>query len=111
MKKLAFITASLVMSTAAMATTTSLVGDADFRTEGFNTKEQAYEAGFKMVNDLKSTPSTDLVYKLRVNENNLLRNSIEVQDTQVTVEEFAENSGSIMYRAVIDVDYSYKERS
>ncbi|MFC5076289.1 hypothetical protein VTH8203_01049 [Vibrio thalassae] len=111
MKKLAFITASLIMSSAAMAATTSMVGDTDFRTEGFNTKEQAYEAGFKMVNDLKSTPSTDLVYKLRVNENDLLRNSIEVQDAQVIIEEFADNSSNIMYRAVIDVDYSYKKRS
>ncbi|MGF1750898.1 MULTISPECIES: DUF3316 domain-containing protein [Vibrio] len=111
MNKLALITASLVLSSTAMATTTSLVGDVDLHSEGFSTKQQAYDAGFQMVNDLKAMPSTDLVYKLRVHEGDLLRNSVQVDDAQVTVQEYAENRGEIKYRAIIDVEYSYKERS
>ncbi|MFA0088524.1 hypothetical protein BCU70_16920 [Vibrio sp. 10N.286.49.C2] len=111
MKKLTLITASLLLSSAAMATTTSLVGDIDLHSDGFSSKQQAYDAGFQIVEDLKAMPSTDLVYKLRVHEGDLLRNSVKVDDAQITVQEFAENRGEIKYRAVVDVEYSYKERS
>jgi hypothetical protein len=54
---------------------------------------------------------SQLLYKLPTYASNRVRD-IAIDDTQVSVEEFAVTRGEIQYRAVVDVDYHFdaKER-
>lgn len=109
MKKI-IVLASLLMSASVFASTSTIQADRTFSTDNYATKEQAYQAGFDLVNDFKQMPQNELKYKLITGSRNVIHNSLEVNDANVSVEEVGNANGQIQYHAVVDVDYQYKYR-
>ena len=52
-------------------------------------------------------PHGELAHELKLNGHDTEFNSIELNNTEIVVQEFAEKQGVIKYRAVVDVNYQY----
>lgn len=110
MKKLIVLTAVLTLSSTAFAATVTSRADSKIKTQGYETQQQAFDAGFKVMDEINSMSSRELNNKLNVLESQLLTNSLKVTSVEVTTQAFANNSHKIEYRAIVDVDYQYKHR-
>lgn len=106
MKKLAILAATVLMSATAFAGNQTSYNNASKVTEDFETKAEAYEAGFNYVDTLAGASYSELRFQLSPPPNKTI-SSISVDDTQVTVEEFAKSRGEIAYRAVVNIDYHF----
>ncbi|WED23855.1 DUF3316 domain-containing protein [Vibrio sp. JC009] len=105
MKKLSVLTAALILSASAMAATETVYNHSVLKTDGFATKQEAYNSGFDVADDLKAMSNHELKKNLSVFETSAKR--VTIDDTVVTVEEFAEGRDAIQYRANVDVNYHY----
>ncbi|MCW8333303.1 DUF3316 domain-containing protein [Vibrio paucivorans] len=110
MKKAILLASALVISSTAFAGVNSKSSETTVKTDAFATQEQAYNAGYDLMDEYKAMPSHQLRAKLPINENSVKTSSVEVTDGKVTVEEFSPARGEIQYRAVVEVDYQYKYR-
>lgn len=109
MKKIILL-ASVIMSTSVFAATSTLQSDRTFSTDGYATKQQAYQAGFELMDEFKQMSQTELKNKLALGPDNVINQSLIVTDMNVAVEEFGNRQGKIEYKAILDVDYQYQHR-
>ncbi|MDN2663214.1 DUF3316 domain-containing protein [Psychromonas sp. 14N.309.X.WAT.B.A12] len=106
MKKLTTLAAALLISTGALASTQVVHSEKNFNTDAFADKAQAYEAGFAYVDNLENLSDAQLRQKLLIITQSPA-NNIEIDNSKVSVQEFAQQRGEIVYRAVVDVDYHF----
>ncbi|KHT51580.1 DUF3316 domain-containing protein [Vibrio sinaloensis] len=109
MKKIILL-ASLVLSTSVFAATSTVQSERTFTTDSYASKEQAYQAGFGLVEEFKQMSQNELENKLVTGPNDAIYQSIIVNDMNVAVKEFGTIDGKIEYKAVVDIDYQYKHR-
>ncbi|MFX3895588.1 DUF3316 domain-containing protein, partial [Streptococcus suis] len=69
-------------------------------------RAEAYNAGFDLSDSVKAMDQFQLRFNLPVQSYTLVKN-INVGQSEVTVEEFANSNGDIQYRAIVDVDYQF----
>ncbi|WED23857.1 DUF3316 domain-containing protein [Vibrio sp. JC009] len=105
MKKLTVLATALVLSGSALAATDTIYNHSVLKTDGFATKQAAYNSGFDVADSLESMTSHELKNNLSVFETSAKR--VTVDDAVVTVEEFAAGRGDIQYRANVEVSYHY----
>jgi len=103
---IATITASLLLSTASFAGTVTQESNADLATPTYQSKAEAYDAGFKMIENLKSLSSKELVKTLPFYGETSV-SDVTIKGTQVTVTEFAKTPNEINYKAIVNVDYNF----
>lgn len=107
MKKLLTITAaSLLLSSAAFASDVIMDNTAHFTTDSYQTKTEAFNAGFDITDNLTSITQTELLKKLPHFGDELVHD-IAIDDTNVTIEEYATSRDHISFRAIVNVDYHY----
>jgi len=106
MKKLATLAAALLISTSAFATKQVIHSQKDFNTDTFSNKAQAYDAGFAYVDNLSNLSDSELRQRLLI-VSQTPASKIEIDDTKVSVQEFAQQRGEIVYQAVVNLDYHY----
>jgi len=111
MKNAIVIATSLLLSTTAFAATHNQTGFTHIDKEGYQTREQAYSAGFDVVDTLNQMTSREQAFKLGLMQVDLVNNSVGVDEMEVVVEEYAPQRGQIAYRARVNIDYHYTERS
>lgn len=109
MKKLIAFAAATLLTSSVIAGTHTVYDHNNLHTGSFASKSEAYEAGFDIAEQVSGMSQSQLRSKLRFTDGNLVRN-IKVDNTKVTVEEFAESRGKISYRATVNVAYTYKAR-
>jgi len=109
MKKVILL-ASLVMSASVFASTNATSSNTSYTTDAYSTKQQAYDAAFDLMDEMKAMNPAQLKNKLHISQNNVVYPSVKLNDMTVQIEEFASAPGSIQYKAVLDVDYQYKYR-
>ncbi|MDG3085722.1 DUF3316 domain-containing protein [Vibrio hannami] len=80
-----------------------------FVTDNFGTKQEALNAGFDIYESLNTASSQELRQKLSGFGNDIVL-GITVDSAQVKVEEISTSRDNIMYRAVVDVDYTYRSK-
>ncbi|WP_375748308.1 DUF3316 domain-containing protein [Vibrio sp. HN007] len=110
MKTLIAITAGMLVSFAVTAKPTSTFHQEKmFVTDNFSTKQQALDAGYSIYDSLNTASNQQLRHKLPTFGDNV-RGGISVDSAQVKIEEIATSRDTTMYRAVVDIDYSYTAR-
>ncbi|MDC5804890.1 DUF3316 domain-containing protein [Vibrio europaeus] len=109
MKKVILL-ASLVMSASVFASTSATTSNTSFTTDAYSTKQQAYDAAFDLMDEMKTLSPAQLKTKLHISQNNVVYPSVKLNDMTVQIEEFASAPGNIQYKAILDVDYQYKYR-
>ncbi|EEX93858.1 acyl-CoA synthetase [Vibrio orientalis CIP 102891 = ATCC 33934] len=109
MKKVVIL-ASLLMSASVFASTNTETSNTSFTTDAYATKQQAYDAAFDLMDEMKAMNSTELQTALPIHENSVVYPSVKLDEMTVHVKEFANNKGDIQYKAVLNVDYQYKYR-
>lgn len=109
---LTIATTGLVLSTSVFAGTNMLKSETEFRSEGYATQDQAYEAGFDIADELKAATNSQLKFQLPTAINGQVQ-KVAIEGVEVSLEEFSAQRGEVQYRAIVDVDYSYtvKERN
>ncbi|ELV8684120.1 DUF3316 domain-containing protein [Vibrio fluvialis] len=110
MKKALVILTTMTLSAGAFASIGTTQQETTLTTDAYASKQQAYDAGFAKVSELKKMPSNELANELNVFDTKLVQNSMKVKDAEVKVEPFAKPDGQVQYRAVVDVDYQYTVR-
>ncbi|MBW3696908.1 DUF3316 domain-containing protein [Vibrio sp. T187] len=110
MKKLTILAATLLISSTAFAGNQTSYNSTSQTTGTFATKAEAYDAGFNYVDSLANATNAQLNFQLLPVSANPI-SKITVDNTQVTIEEFAKTRGEIAYRAVVNVDYHFVERT
>lgn len=105
MKKILVLVAGLVASSMSMAGVSSTFNGMHLHSSDFATKAEAYQADFDIKADLAAMNSKQLENKLLTHGADI--RNLEIIGTEVAVEEFANDANQIVYRAVVDVDYSY----
>lgn len=108
MKKVIVIATALMVSSTAFAATQTVNTGKEIKSQGFATQEQAYDAGYTIMDDLNQMTANELKGEFNVFDRKLVQNSVQVKDMEVVVEEFAKSRNDIQYRAVVDVNYSYQ---
>ncbi|MFM2587055.1 DUF3316 domain-containing protein [Vibrio sp. TBV020] len=109
MKKVVLL-ASMIMSASVFASTNTETSNTSFITDAYSTKQQAYDAAFDLMDEMKAMSNAELKTALPISENNIVYPSLKIDEMTVQVEEFANNQGDIQYKAVLDIDYQYKYR-
>jgi uncharacterized GH25 family protein len=108
MKKVTTIAAAaLLLSSTAFAGTQTVYRDSHVVTDSFDSKTQALNAAFDLVDHYKQLTPFQLKLKLPTFGDSMVK-GVELDDTTVKVEEFAESRGNTQYRAVIDLNYHYQ---
>ncbi len=108
MKKIIIFATALVASATVFAGTYTSISNTSLKTEAFATQEQAYNAGFDLVDQLRQMKPNELAKKLPVFEPSLKSQSVKLKDLEVHVEPFSKVRGQVEYRAIIDVNYQYQ---
>jgi len=80
--------------------------DKTFSTEAFTDKAAAYEAAFDYIDSLNKLAANELRQKLIV-ISETPANDIKIDNSKVTIQEFAQTRDLVAYRAVVDVDYHF----
>ncbi|USD66930.1 DUF3316 domain-containing protein [Vibrio sp. SCSIO 43136] len=111
MKTLIALATAALISTSAYATTVySVSSQTTLRSDGFSDRMQAFDAGHDLAANIDQLDGQMAAKKLRVNKHDMIFNSLLVNGSEVTIEAFSPRKGEIMYRALVNVDYSYKIR-
>ncbi len=80
-----------------------------FHTKTVTSKQEAYKLGLKQLQQLDNSSSQELDRKLLINVES--RNNFHLnKDGYVTVQEFMNNDGQILYKGEVKVSYHYAER-
>ncbi len=106
MKKLIALTAGLLLTTSAFASTFTVSQNSTIKTDSFQTKAEAYNAGFDLTDALKQMENSQLRKELSLWAYNSV-NDITIDDSQVVIQETATERGNIEYRAIINLDYHF----
>ena len=106
MKNFTILVATLLISSSVFASTQIIHSDKNFNTDAFTDKASAYEAGFDYVDQLKQLPENKLSHELVLISTTPTKD-IKINNTNVSIEEFAQTRGQIAYRAIVNVDYNY----
>ncbi|WP_025565537.1 DUF3316 domain-containing protein [Psychromonas sp. SP041] len=106
MKKLITLAALLLISSSVFASLQVVHSDKNFSTEAFPNKSEAYEAGFTYLDNINNLSESELKHKLLVISQSTVHD-VKINNSKVSIEEFAQARGEIVYRAVIDVDYQF----
>lgn len=106
MKKLITLATGLLLATSVFASTTTVTQTKSFKTDGYQTKSEAYDAGFDLTDALKGMDNSQLRSELSLWAYNSV-NGIVIDGSQVTVQETATELGKIEYRAVVNLDYHF----
>ncbi len=109
MKKLTVLATTLLLSATAFAGSQTTYSEKNIKTDGFATKAAAYEAGFDAADALADASKSELRFKLSPSTDKSITD-IQIDDTQITIEEFAQAQGEIAYRAIVNVDYHFDSR-
>ncbi|MCL9776422.1 DUF3316 domain-containing protein [Vibrio methylphosphonaticus] len=83
------------------------IGNSHLETEAFQSKQQAYEAGYQLVDELNEMTNGALAHQLHLNAHSDNIQDIELKNTEVSVHEYSEKQGVIKYRAQVNVSYEY----
>lgn len=112
MKKLITLTAGLLVASSAFASVQTTYNETSIFTQSYETKAEAYDAGFDVTDSLSAMTETQLRSELPSFADSTIRN-IEIDGSEVKIEEFAAARGDVQYRAVVDVNYHFdaKERN
>lgn len=108
MKTLIAITAGLLVTfsvTAKPINTTH--NDKSFITESFSSKQGALDAGYDIYDSLNTASHSQLRHQLPSFSDNVV-GGISIDSANVRIEEISTSRNDTMYRAIVDVDYSYK---
>ncbi|WP_394246845.1 DUF3316 domain-containing protein [Vibrio profundi] len=108
MKKLIILTSALVLSSTAFAATSTYSTGTQLKSDGYATQEEAFEAGYDMMDELNTKSSYELSQALPSSGATPKAQTFKIDGMEVTVEKFAVERGEIQYRAILDVDYQYK---
>jgi len=106
MKKSIILATGLLLTTSAFASTLTVNRDATFTTDTYSTKAEAYNAGFDLVDSVKTMDQSQLRQEFPVATYSQVKN-VSVDDSQVSVQEIATNRNNIEYRAVVDMGYHF----
>lgn len=109
MKKLILL-ATLIISASVFAADQTVISHTTLTTDSYATKQQAYDAGFDLMDQMKAMGSAKLKTVLPIHENNVISPSVKVKDMLVQVEEYAKAPGQLEYKAKLGVDYQYTYR-
>lgn len=109
MKKLILLS-TLILSSSVLASTQTTQSHRSLATGEYQSKQMAYEAGFKLMEEVRAMDASELKRTLPIHQSNVLLPSIKVEDMTVTVEEFASERGQVAYKALVNVDYEYQYR-
>jgi len=108
MKKLLTIAAaSILLSSTAFASTVIEESNSHFSTGTYQTKADAYNAGFDIVDNLKTMTNGELRKELSLYDEGFARD-ITINSSKVTVSEYSNAPGEVNYKALVNVDYNYK---
>ena len=83
--------------------------DTMLKSDSFETKSEALDAGFNIYESLNTANNRQLRSKLTTFADNIV-GGISIESAQVRIEEVPVSRNKIEYRAVVDVDYNYKAR-
>ncbi len=109
MKNLIVTAAGLLLTTSAFASTMTVDSSATFNTDAYSTKAEAYQAGFDLADSFTTMNQGELKFQLPVSSYTRVTN-VDINDSQVTVNEFATASGDVQYSAVVDLDYQFNAK-
>ena len=106
MKNVITIAAGLLLTTSAFASTVTYDNNTELFAGTYETKAQAFDAGFDLTDSLETLSASQLGNKLSVWAYDSVSN-IAIDDTKVVVEEIASARDGVQYRAIVDVDYHF----
>ncbi len=106
MNKLIAVTAGLLLSTSVFASTQTLHSNTSGAASGYESQAEAIDAGRALAQNLESMSQNELRFELPVSSYQNVKN-INVDNTEIKVQEFAKVRGEMKYRAVVDVNYSF----
>ncbi|CAM2782569.1 DUF3316 domain-containing protein [Vibrio mytili] len=106
MKKLALLTASIIMTSSAFASNITLTEQKNVDLGTFQSKEQALDAGFNLSESLQNMSSSELRAKLGLFTYTNVHD-VNIDDSNVVIEEVAYARDDIQYRAILNVDYHF----
>lgn len=109
MKKIITLAAGLLVTSTTFASIHTTHSQTSVESAPYQTKEEALEAGFDITDSLQRLSVSQLRSELPIQTYSNVRD-ITIDDTQVSVEEFAVVRGDIQYRAVVDVDYHFEAK-
>ncbi|MEZ8824262.1 DUF3316 domain-containing protein [Vibrio amylolyticus] len=110
MKRVILLATALMVSSAAFSAVNTRSSETTIKTEAFTTQEQAYNAGYEVMEELNAMQTNDLIKALPIRENNVRHPSVKVTDTTIKIEAFSKQRGDVQYRAIVEVDYQYQYR-
>lgn len=83
-------------------------GSKSFKSEAVSSKEAAYTSGQELAMELDGINQARLAQKLTISDNQLKYGSVKIDNWNVTVDEFANANGEVMYQASLNTRYSYR---
>jgi alpha-acetolactate decarboxylase len=120
MKKVITLAAALLIGTTAMSTSVMAATQykdvttnqtAQYVTDAVSSQAEAEALAANFVSNLEQKDNFELSQQLPTPHLRMDKRSMEVTDTELSVVTEEAQDGSIEYRAVVDVDYSYNYRS
>jgi hypothetical protein len=102
----AIATASLLITSTAFASIVTQESQSNFTTATYQSKAEAYNAGFDIVNNLKTMSDKELRKEFSLYGEKFVKN-ITINDAEVTISEFATTPDNIQYKALVNVDFNY----
>jgi len=106
MKTLMTIAAGLLVSTSVFASTVDIDKNEKIVAGTYETKAMAYDAGFDLTESLLAMNEHQLSKTFSTWAYSMV-DDIEINDSKVVVEEYANSRGDIQYRAIVDVNYQF----
>lgn len=107
MKNLTLIATGLLISSTAFAQNITVHKETTLQTYATPSAEQAYEAGYNLIERVKAMPQNELRFTLPSFSDRMVKN-IKVSDFEVKIEEFSKERGNTQYRAIVNVNYDYQ---
>jgi hypothetical protein len=115
MKKVITLTAAILLSTSAMAATqykdVSTNQTAQYLTSAVSTQAEAEVLATNFVSELNNKNSFELSQQLPTPHLRMDKRSMAVTDTELSIVTEDAADGTVSYRAVVDVDYTYSYRA
>jgi len=109
MKKMLITAAGLLLTTSAFASTITVDSNATFKTDAYSSQAEAYQAGFELADSFKAMDQGELKFQLPVQSYSRVSN-VSVNDSEITIQEFATNSGNVEYHAIVDLGYQFDSK-
>lgn len=73
-------------------------------------KVDAYQAGLSLIEEYNNKTPKELSEKLSSRFEDVDRRSFMINDTKVTVDEFLQDNGKIVYQPILTITYNFKKR-